>query len=157
VNEEYSPSVGASAPSVCLSQAIVWRCGRISARFYLALHPAGSLPVGSAVPVGCCCTAELRVYGRWSGTCPLTYREEGTILVNGADMCPVVFVCLVPVAVYAPLPRSPIPLLTPRGLFYCCFNQSVKTAPGFLAPPSPVISAAFSSNRCGLNRLQAIL
>ena len=136
--ESYLRVSGASAPGFLVSQAGGWLCGRIFPRFILPYTTQWLLYVAAAGSLGQSVVSKMRRMGvrRAAGyvSPPLARNEGITTFVHDEDMCSVVFV-------YA----------------YCCFNQSVKTAPGFLAPPSPMISAAFSMSFCGLNRWQAIL
>src|SRR6266699_5579550 len=105
---------------------------------YLAVHHAVVVARWLSRIVGAICSLRNEEYGcttscRVQVPSPGTYLEKGKI-VYVKDMCSVVFVHV-----------------------YCCFSQPAKTAPGFLAPPSPMISAAFSMSFCGLNRWHAIL
>jgi hypothetical protein len=77
VNEHTFSPLHAIAPEFCAMQAVGKLCDRISARLYLALHPAGSLPGGYAVPVGGRCVA-LRVYHACSAPGRLCIPSPGT-------------------------------------------------------------------------------
>jgi hypothetical protein len=73
VNGKYCYSFGAIALHFFVMQAGLRLCARILARFYLALHPAGSLPVGYAVTV---------VVG-----CPVKNEENGCTGTSPAQLC----------------------------------------------------------------------
>ena len=51
MNEHHFATHNERASHLQAWQAALMLCARISARLYLALHPAGSLSVGCAVPV----------------------------------------------------------------------------------------------------------
>jgi hypothetical protein len=161
VFEDYSPSFGAYAKVYSVSQAEARLCVRMPARFYLAVHHAVVVAALAWLLVGVIqsllneqagCTVD------FLGAYPFPGRLCGTS--NSCDRCGNVFGSVrifcqsCRLCTRAAIPHSP---LTSRARAYCCFNQSAKTAPGFLAPPSAMISAAFSMSFCGLNRRQAIL
>ncbi|SRR6266571_2710566 len=105
---------------------------------YLAVHHAVVVMRCGCRIVGAICGLVNEENG-CTTSCRVQVPSLGTLLKKGKivhdeDMCSVVFVHV-----------------------YCCFSQPAKTAPGFLAPPSPMISAAFSMSFCGLNRWHAIL
>ncbi len=54
VNEPYSCSIDALARLFSLNQADVWLCARAVGWFYLAVHPAGSLPCSPRCNAGVC-------------------------------------------------------------------------------------------------------
>jgi hypothetical protein len=76
-----------------MAQAILWLCGRILARFYLALHRRAvvarlhALMVVASCPVknedDACSTVNR------AGIPPLARPEEQAHIVNGADLCSV--------------------------------------------------------------------
>src|SRR6266700_5504865 len=105
---------------------------------YLAVHHAVVVMRCSCRIVGAICSLVNEEDG-CTASCRVQVPSPGILLEKGKivyvkDMYSVVFVHV-----------------------YCCFSQPAKTAPGFLAPPSRMISAAFSMSFCGLNRWHAIL
>jgi hypothetical protein len=88
---------GADAPHCFVPQVELWLRVCAGSVVYLAVHPAGSLPVRGAVPVVVGCPVK-HVYhacsavGRAAIPSPGTRLEEQAKIVNDADMCSVLFV-----------------------------------------------------------------
>src|SRR5258708_7895992 len=146
-------------------QGVWWLRARISTRFYLAVHHrSGCYPL-AVQTAGVCCSL-LCGYA----PCSLTiFRSEYFSSSKKNFRGGVGFTFSYPHSecVYTPfLHRLPYPLCScVYGAFVLLlfdtvcllFNQSANTAPGFLAPPSAMISDAFCIRSCGLNLRQAIL
>src|SRR6266851_10203702 len=100
-------------------QAALRLRARVLTRFYLAVHPAGSLPGGYAVPmvVRCCSVHEeapgVRQNAGQLSPSPVHSLGEQAKIVNDADMCSVLFVLIVNLAVWQ---SCHDPLLTPGGV-----------------------------------------
>ena len=97
MNGEYSCSTGARASLFCGGQAVSCLCASAGGGAYLALHPAGSLPVRSAVTMGVrCCSVNEEAPGVRQSAGQLSpipaYCEEKTTSVYDEEICSVLFV-----------------------------------------------------------------